>query len=212
MSLKVIGAGFGRTGTLSLKAALEILGFGPCYHMVEVFKHPGHAEAWSAAADGNVDWEKLLAGYPSTVDWPSTSFWRELTTAYPEAKVILTVRSTESWVKSAQNTIFKNISEPVVEDGSPRAAQRRMAQRLVRDNDFGGNLEDPEHIGKVFEAHNEEVRRTIAAERLLVYESGQGWEPLCRFLGVPVPAVEYPKTNSTEEFQARVAAMGAEKH
>lgn len=209
MSLKVLGAGFGRTGTLSLKLALEILGLGPCYHMMEVFKYPGHSEQWSAAADGNVDWEKLLAGFPSTVDWPSTYFWRELANVYPEAKVILTVRSTESWIKSVHNTIFRHIDEDTPDANSALAAQKRMVQKLVRQGTFAGDLKTPDHIGKVYEAHNEEVRRTIPAERLLVYESGQGWEPLCKFLGVPVPSVEYPKANSTEDFQARVAAIQA---
>lgn len=207
MTIKVIGAGFGRTGTLSLKIALEMLGFGPCYHMMEVFQNPGHSELWSAAADGNVDWEKLFTGFSSTVDWPSTYFWRELANHYPDAKIILTHRSTESWIKSVQATIFQHIQGDPTDDKPAVAAQRRMAQKLVQQGTFGGNVEDRAHLAKVYEAHNEEVRRTIPADRLLVYEVKEGWAPLCKFLGVPVPPVAYPKVNSTEEFQARVAVM-----
>src|SRR5688572_16478800 len=107
MALKVIGAGLGRTGTLSMKLALEMLGLGPCYHMIEVFKNPPHANLWSAAADGPGDWDAIYQGYQSTVDWPSAHFWRELTNSYPDAKVILTIRSTESWINSMQQTILK---------------------------------------------------------------------------------------------------------
>lgn len=208
MTLAVIGAGFGRTGTLSLKIALEMLGLGPCYHMMEVFKNPGHAALWSAAADGDVDWEKLFTGYQSTVDWPSTFFWRELTEVYPNAKVILTLRSTESWIKSTTSTIFKVMA---AEDGTEEPphviGSRNMAKKLVFERTFGGNVEDHAHLAKVYEAHIEEVKRTISADRLLVYESREGWEPLCKFLGIPVPAMPYPKVNTTEEFQARAEKL-----
>lgn len=212
MTMKVIGAGFGRTGTMSLKLALEILGVGPCYHMAEVFKNPGHADLWAAAADGDVNWEKLLAGYNSTVDWPSTSFWRELADYYPDAKIILTVRSTESWIKSAHDTIFRAMMADPPEGNPMMAAQIRMTQKLIVHGTFGGDVADPANLAKVYEAHNEEVRRTVPADRLLVYESRQGWEPLCKFLGIPVPTVDYPKVNSTEEFQSRVAQHRAGNH
>ncbi len=209
MALKVVGAGFGRTGTLSLKNALEMLGVGPCYHMVEVFKNPGHADLWSAAADGPSDWDKLFAGYGSTVDWPSTSFWREIADHYPESKIILTVRSTESWIKSVQNTIFQAINAPAPEDNPIAAAQVHMARKLVAERTFGGKMDDSAHLGAVYERHNEEVRRTAPASRLLVYEVREGWEPLCKFLGLPVPAAEFPRVNSTDEFLANSAARRA---
>lgn len=207
MTLAVIGAGFGRTGTLSLKIALEMLGLGPCYHMMEVFKNPGHAELWSAAADGNADWEKLFSGYQSTVDWPSTYFWRDLIALYPTAKVILTIRSTESWIKSTQSTIFRAIAADDNDEPSPVQASRNMAKKLVLDRTFGGNVEDHAHLAKVYESHIEEVKRSVPADRLLVYESREGWEPLCKFLGIPVPEMPYPKVNSTEEFQARAEKL-----
>ncbi len=203
MALKILGAGFGRTGTLSLKLALEKLGFGPCYHMSEVFQNPGHADRWAEAIDApnSTDWEALLSGYVSAVDWPSTYFWKELAAFYPEAKVILTERSPESWYKSCKSTIFQAISpEP---DNSVRGRQQMMARKMVIERTFGGGWEDEAHVISVFQRHNEEVRRTIEPGRLLVYSVGEGWEPLCRFLGVPVPAFEFPKVNSTEEFRAR---------
>lgn len=206
MTLAVIGAGFGRTGTTSLKLALEMLGLGPCYHMTEVFKNPGHAELWSAAADGPIDWESLLAGYPSAVDWPSTFFWRELANLYPQAKVILSVRSTESWVKSVHQTIFRAIGSDIEDKPPYVVSQMLMARKLIFDKTFDGRPNDVPHISAVFEKHNDEVRRTIAPERLLVYQSSDGWEPLCTFLGVPVPDAPFPKANTTEEFQARMGS------
>jgi Sulfotransferase domain len=208
MTLAVLGAGFGRTGTLSLKIALEMLGLGPCYHMTDVFKHPEHPALWTAAAEGKPDWEKLLAGYQSTVDWPSTYFWRELADAYPNAKVILTLRSTESWIKSATSTIFRAIAAETAADDPPNVtAQRNMAKGLIFDRTFGGIIDDHAHLAKVYESHNEEVKRTISADRLLVYEPREGWEPLCKFLGIPVPPTPYPKVNTTEEFQSRVEKL-----
>ena len=107
MPLSVIGAGFGRTGTMSLKLALDQLGFGPCYHMTEVFKNPKASGYWEAAADGKpIDWEEVFAGYRSTVDWPGATFYKQLADAYPEAKVILTERDAEAWFESTQATIF----------------------------------------------------------------------------------------------------------
>ena len=207
MTIKVVGAGFGRTGTLSLKIALEMLGIGRCYHMAEVFQNPGHAELWSAAADGSVDWETLFAGYGATVDWPSTYFWKELANYYPDSKIILTHRPTQSWIKSAKETIFGAIGAPTPDDKPHMAAQKSMAKKLIVEGTFGGNIEDPAHLAAVYDNHLDEVRRTIPAERLLVYQVSEGWEPLCKFLGIPVPAVDYPKVNSTEEFKSRVVTL-----
>lgn len=203
MALRVIGAGFGRTGTLSLKNALEKLGFEKCYHMLEVFSHPNHAEMWLAATRGQqIDWDELFEGFAAAVDWPSCSFWREQMAFYPEAKVILSVRSPESWYESVRNTIYHGMTGPTPDD--PRAAlQRQMARELVLDRTFGGRFEDREHAIRVFQEHNDLVKRTVPAERLLIFEAAQGWAPLCAFLGVPVPAEPYPKVNTTEEFRAR---------
>lgn len=196
MTLKVIGAGFGRTGTMSLKLALEQLGFGPCYHMVEVFKNPQAPQWWVDAADGNPDWEKIFAGYNSTVDWPNATYYAELAEAYPDAKVILTERDPEAWFASTQATIFD--SEMPADSPSPFIQMFRKVIGAL----FDHRMRDHDHVIEVFQRHNAEVRARIPAERLLVYEVAQGWAPLCGFLGVAVPDAPMPKVNSTEEFRA----------
>jgi Sulfotransferase domain len=206
MSLKVIGAGFGRTGTLSLKIALEELGLGPCYHMIEVNAHPEHDALWLALARGETsDWRPMLRGYASTVDWPTTYIWKELAAANPQAKIVLTVRDPEAWYESVAATIFARMLEFESLCPSPGAvdpARRRhmeMLDTLIVENTFGGSLAK-DHAIAVFNAHNEEVRRLVPPARLLVYESGEGWDPLCVFLDVPVPTTPYPKVNTTEDF------------
>lgn len=207
MSLEVIGAGLGRTGTLSLKLALEQLGFGPCYHMIETRTHPGHDDMWLALASGKSnDWRAILHGYRSTVDWPAVFIWKELIAANPDAKVVLTIRDPESWYESASKTIFPRML--AYEAGGPpdadpaRRDHMRMVNAIVLRKAFGGDL-GRDHAIRVFNAHNEEVRRTVPPERLLVYEVGQGWKPLCAFLGVPIPESPYPKVNSSMDFAAR---------
>jgi hypothetical protein len=205
MTIDVIGVGFGRTGTLSLKHALEKLGFNRCYHMIEVFQNPGHAALWSAAADGQtIDWDALFAGYRATVDWPGAYFWRELTARYPEAKVILSVRPAEAWYRSTRDTIFAVSPDDMPPEIPNAAEQHAMVQKVVWNGTFGGRFEDRAHAIDVYEKHNDEVRKTIPADRLLVYEPGQGWEPLCSFLSRPVPDEPYPHVNSTEEFNNRL--------
>jgi hypothetical protein len=205
MGLSVIGAGFGRTGTLSLKAALERLGLGPCYHMLEVFKNPDHIAIWDRAAGGAaVDWDALFQGYRSAVDWPVCRFYRELAEHYPDAKVILTVRDPGKWFRSAWDTIFPVITSPAPDPIAQ--AQAVMARKIIAEQTFGGRLDDREHAIAVFHRHIEEVRKTIPPERLLAYELREGWEPLCRFLGRPVPDEPFPKVNTTEDFRRMIAA------
>lgn len=195
MSLEVIGAGLGRTGTLSLKLALEQLGFGPCYHMTEVFKNPQAPAWWVDAADGRPDWEKIFRGYRSAVDWPNATFYAELAAAYPDAKVILTERDPEAWFASTQATIFPRDTPPDTDapfDQMFRKVIGRMFDQRMRDHD---------HVVAAYKRHNAAVRERIPRERLLVYEVAQGWEPLCAFLGVPMPDTPMPKTNSTEDFR-----------
>ena len=201
MPLKIIGAGFGRTGTLSMKSALEQLGFGPCHHMMEVFGKPDHIALWQEAADGKpVDWETVFSGYQSAVDWPVCYFWRELSQLYPEAKVLLTLRDPEKWYDSAIATIFKGMlsrSEGVTD---PHAL---MVRKLIVENTFGGDLSNRGHAIDVFNRHNQAVIDSIPADRLLVFEASQGWAPLCDFLDVPQPTSQYPSSNSTADFQKR---------
>jgi hypothetical protein len=209
MSLKIIGAGLGRTGTLSLKAALERLGFSKCYHMTEVFANPGHVQVWDAASRGEpVDWEGLFRGYQATVDWPGCNFYREYLRLYPEAKVILTTRDPDRWYDSARQTIYYVMNAfprwiiPLV----PRMRRTwRMLDRLIWDGMFRGRFEDRAHAIEVFNRHNEEVRRVVPPDRLLVYEVKEGWGPLCSFLGVSAPECEpFPHLNDTEEFRSRI--------
>ena len=199
MTLSVVGAGLGRTGTTSLKLALEQLGLGPCYHMFEVFKNPAAPGYWEAAADGGAtDWELVFAGYASTVDWPSATFYETLADVYPDAQVILTERDPEGWWRSTQATIFNwdapgaNVPEPFL----------HMAQKVIGAL-FDQRIHDHDHVIEVFKRHNARVREVIAPERLLVYDLADGWAPLCAFLDVPVPDGPMPKANTTEEFLAR---------
>jgi hypothetical protein len=200
MSLRIVGAGLGRTGTMSLKLALEQLGLGPCYHMVEVFKNPAAPGYWEGAADGApTDWEKVFEGYNATVDWPSATFYKTLADAYPAAKVILTVRDPQAWFASTQATIFARDYT-----AAPANAFESMVRKVVG-RMFDMRMHDRDWVISVFERHNAEVRRAIAPERLLTYDLAQGWVPLCAFLGVEIPDAPIPKANSTEEFLARLA-------
>jgi hypothetical protein len=195
-TLQVIGTGFGRTGTLSLREALVRLGFGPCDHMRENFEHPERFALWSEALRRKtggepIDWRPLLDGYRAIVDWPGAYFWQELTAAHPEAKVILTIRDPQRWYDSVQATIFT-----LSDDQLPA-----VARDIVFTRSFGDRLTDRAHCQSVFAQHNQLVREAIASERLLVFDLKRGWEPLCTFLEVPVPDGDpFPHVNDTAAF------------
>ena len=164
---------------------------------------------WLALAKGEAsDWRPMLKGYASTVDWPTTYFWKQLGAANPDAKIILTLRDPEAWYRSAAATIFARMLEFESLRADPDAvdeARRRhmeMVNTIVVEKTFGGSLDKGRAI-QVFNAHNEDVRRSVPRERLLVYESGEGWDRLCDFLGVSVPATPYPKVNTTDDFVSR---------
>ena len=204
MALAVIGAGFGRTGTLSLRDALERLGLGPCYHMYEVVQNPGHVEFWQRAADGEaVDWEELLGSYRSAVDWPACSFWAELAARYPEAKVILTVRDPARWFESAWSTIFPRITRPVAADDEVGRRRGRMQRQLIVEQTFGGDIESAEHAQGVYLRHIETSSGGRRRSGCWSTRSGTAGQPLCRFLGLPVPDEPFPHVNATEAFRAR---------
>jgi hypothetical protein len=203
--MDVIGVGFGRTGTLSLKVALEQLGFGPCMHMLPLLDDPERASLFHRAADGDLaSLDKALTDHRSTVDWPGAYFWRELTDRHPDAKVVLTVRDPERWYDSAHRTIFQAAMHSPADADAFAAAGLEMARELVWERTFGGRFADREHAVRVFTEHNEAVRREVPAERLLEFEVAQGWQPLCDFLGVPVPEEQFPRTNDSASFQARI--------
>ena len=222
--MRVIGAGFGRTGTTSLKAALEVLGFGPSYTLSEVFRNPKHVGFWEAAGDPageEVDWEGFLTDYGVAVDWPSCSFYGALMEAFPEASVILTVRDPAPWYESTRSTIyglrrlttgplpvrvafsFAGLFFPGV------VGAARLADRLVWEDTFDGHFEDRDYAMEVFERHNDAVRRRVPPERLLVFDVREGWEPLCDFLGVEVPDDPFPRLNEAREMRRRLLGLVA---
>jgi hypothetical protein len=208
MSLDVIGAGLGRTGTLSLKAALEQLGFAPCHHMTEIFAHPEQIAFWQRAAEGEpVDWEEIYKDYRASVDWPGCHFYRQLAEAYPRAKVILSVRDPKRWYDSMRETILKRLR--MAREAAEPGRRPQFAEIIIAQETFQGR-EDEEGVIAAYERHIANVKRDIPAERLLVYNVAEGWEPLCRFLEVPVPQAAFPRTNSRDDFWERFALREAE--
>lgn len=196
MTLSVIGAGYGRTGTLSLKRALELLGYDKCHHMIEVIHKPGEPEKWLDAIDNPaVDWDDLFAGFSACVDWPACHFYKTLAARYPEARVILTVRDPLAWFESMTATTLNVIRPRLAEPGN-----RNLGTELVVKGAFDGIIDDPRHGVAMFERHTREVIENIDPARLLIYDVRQGWEPLCAFLGKPIPTAPFPRVNSREDF------------
>lgn len=203
MTLSVVGSGFGRTGTRSLKEALEFLGFGPCHHMEEVYPSLEQTAHWLAALAGEpVDWNAVFTGYRSQIDWPGAHFWRELAAAFPDAKVIHSVRPDEAWWNSFRQTIGKAVTLPV--DKYPLPPHALALTIAVRDQmiipTIGPDPLDRDAALAAYRRREAEVRAAIAPERLLVFDVAQGWEPLCRFLGVSVPDAPFPRRNTKDDF------------
>ena len=197
MTLRVVGAGLGRTGTNSLKVALERLLGAPCYHMMEVFTHPEHIPYWHAAARGQMpDWHRLFAGFGAAVDWPAAAFWPELSTAFPDALVLLSVREPQAWWQSASETIFPAIREQT------GTAWHAMVDALFAAR-FTNALDDRAAAIATFERHNARVRASVPAHRLVEWCAADGWEPLSTALGLPVPNEPFPHTNTRADWQAR---------
>lgn len=220
--MKVIGAGFGRTGTTSLKAALEELGLGPAYSLTEVFENPEHVRFWESARRGEeVDWRGFLKGYEVAVDWPACAFYEELMEEFPEASVALTLRDPEPWYESMRATIYqlrKLTNGPLTVRWAftlagmfapGPAGVARLADRLVWEDTFDGRFEDKNYAMEVFEANNEEVRHRVPPERLLVLDVREGWEPLCEFLGVEAPDKSFPRLNEAVEMRRRLLGLVA---
>lgn len=210
MELEVVGAGFGRTGTQSLKLALEELGVGPCYHMMEVFGNTEHIPLWAAATRGETpDWDALFANYRSTVDWPGCAFWRDLAAKNPNARILLSYRDSDDWYDSFHNTIYQAMTRDPPPEPAWVAVHHEMTRQLVLEQALGGRPDDRAHAIRCYEDHNEAVRSEVASDRLILHEVGAGWEPLCIGLNLPVPDKPYPKTNNTKEFRERMALMGS---
>lgn len=204
MALRIIGAGMGRTGTASLKVALETLGVGRCYHMTEVMKNPESVNEWINAAEGKPDWDKIFSGYSATVDNPGCNFWKELAAYYPEAKVILTTRDANKWFESTNETIHSAEFAGFMKN-SPFG---EMIQKTMWDR-MENRMQDKGHMVDFFNRHSTEIISSIPAKRLLVYQVSDGWEPLCEFLDVPVPDMEFPRINSRNETKDLLAHLMA---
>lgn len=204
MALQIIGAGLGRTGTASLKVALETLGFGRCYHMTEIMQNPEYTQDWINAANGKADWDKIFKDYGATVDNPGCAFWEELADYYPKAKVILTVRDAEKWFESTNETIH-SVDFATFIKNSPWG---EMIQRTVFDT-MGNRMQDKKFMVSFFNNRTEKIANTIAPDRLLVYQVKEGWGPLCEFLDVPVPDMDFPRINSRDETKELLARMTA---
>lgn len=197
MALQIIGSGFGRTGTTSLKAALEILGFGPCHHMDEVMKDPAQVAMWQDHAAGKVgDVADFFAGYRSQVDFPGAHIWRALAARFPQAKVIHTVRPEEAWWNSYSRTIARlNAGHASLDLPAHVHAMIEVADELFTRRTLGGDTGNREACIAAFRARRAEVEAEIAPERLLIFDVAEGWAPLCAFLGVPVPDQPFPRSN-----------------
>lgn len=205
MTLDIIGAGMGRTGTHSLKLALEQLGFGPCHHMFEVRESPAQLSMWTAISEGKTpDWSGVFAGYRSQVDWPGARYWKQISAAFPDAKVVLTHRTPEEWYASFSATIVRANVIGKTRDPNPHTrAMAGLLEKIVFNEIFDGRLSDKDHVMKVYRNHLDEVRDNFPKSRLLVFDVKEGWEPLCRFLRVAIPGTDFPRTNSQQDFLIR---------
>jgi len=204
MTLQVIGVGVGRTGTYSLKLAIDQLGLGPCHHMEEVLLNPAHhVPLWAAAVHGTPDWRAIYDSYESAVDWPTAGFFQELAAAYPAAKFVLTVRDPDRWVESFSETIYKLMA---VRGDAPDEMQAwfGMAEGVIRRTGFPPGLGRSD-LRAAFDAHIDAVKATVPADQLLIYQVKEGWEPLCAFLDRPMPTEPFPRSNDRGEFWDRVS-------
>ncbi|MEH6547165.1 MAG: sulfotransferase family protein [Sneathiella sp.] len=200
MALSIIGAGFGRTGTDSLKNALEMLGVGNCYHMHEVIPDQARVDSWRAVATGkSPDWDSIFHGYGATVDWPAAFYWRELSEYYPEAKVLLSVRDADLWYDSIEKTILTSLRKST----DPAS----LGLTLIRDQVFGGNIDDRKHVIAAYNKNTADVQASIPPERLLTYHTGDGWGPICEFLDIPIPTEPYPHRNQAGSFHDKLEAL-----
>ena len=205
--LKVVGAGLGRTATMSLKHALEQLLGEPCYHMIEVFPRPEHLAVWTDAANGKpVDWRALFDGFGAAVDWPVCAFWREVSAEYPDALILLSTRTdAATWFKSADATIFH------VLDGDPPAEMEpfKVMWSAIATNTFTPDFQDRDAAMAAYEAHNAAVRAEADPARLVEWQAADGWGPLCAALDVPVPDTPFPRMNTSEEWAQGGPPTGA---
>lgn len=220
MSIKVIGAGFPRTGTNSLKRSLEMLGVSKCYHMKELLTHPDQLPLWLQLENtGSTDWDTLYNGFQGSVDFPCYPFYRQHLERYPDAKVILTIRDVDAWYKSVKSTIWtagpQNLGQKLAMMGRMLTDSRvrkvigciKFVKRMIWQREFQGRFEDEAYAKEVFHKHIEEVKANVPADQLLVYDVREGWGPLCQFLGVPEPSEPLPHLNKRENFKTMLQGL-----
>ena len=201
MGLKIIGAGFGRTGTYSLKNALESLGFGPCYHMYEFVKNEAHIDRWRQASNGGLaNWEGIYENYRSAVGWPTCAYWKELSSVYDDAKIILTVRNPEDWYDTNVDTIFRALEIGQKLKDQQRRSRCEISGKIILDKIFSGRHHDRDFVIAKYLAHIDEVRSIASNRQLLEFNVADGWGPLCDFLNVQVPQIDFPHSNTRKEF------------
>lgn len=211
---KVMDVGLGRTGTMSLKFALEELGFAKCYHFSDIPKHPDHLDLWRAVSRGKeVDWEKAFAGYQASVYWSPCYDYAGFLNRYPEIKVILTVRDPEKWYKSTYDTIyscnqltlprkiFLSLLTPFRPELKQLYALWEFQDQMLWKKTFNSRFHDKQHAINVFSRHIDEVKKNVPPDRLLVYKIQDGWEPLCHFLHVACPETPFPRVNDSDAFK-----------
>jgi hypothetical protein len=207
MGLRVVGAGLGRTGTASLKVALEQLLGAPCYHMLEVFHRPDDVRFWTEAGHRRTtpDWNAFFSGYAAAVDWPPAPFWEEIAEANPDAIILLSTRDAQKWWESASQTIF------VPGSGPPVPGFKEMLDALMGEHRFVKDRTNKDEVIAAFERHNANVRAKAPKHRLVEWTASDGWDPICKALDLPVPSTPFPKTNTREEFVARAKARTAQE-
>ena len=202
MGLDVIGVGYGRTGTETLRDALEILGFGPCHHMHVMRDHPETYDPWRTFDNPETaDWPKLYAGFRSAVDFPTVAYWRELAEYYPDAKIVMTTRDAEQWYDSATASVLKLLAEKDQIKDPHHKEILAFSDKFVGNLYFEGRGPDRDYMINRFHQHENDVRQEIAADRLLVYRVSDGWDPLCAFLGTGIPAQPFPFANTKGQYR-----------
>lgn len=208
--MKVIGLGYPRTGTMSLKHALEALQLGPCYHMIEVFRKPTDVPFWLAALQqegSSIDWSSVFGEFHSTTDCPACYFWKELWNSFPDAKYVLTIRDSETWYDSFRTTVYEAMMHPERSTDEAHSNVQCMAKKLILDTMFEGRFEDKDFAIQTYENHNKTIVQQIPSKQLLIFDVKDGWQPLCEFLEVPTPDSPFPKSNTRNEFQNRFSVI-----
>ena len=202
MALDIISSGFGRTGTKSLKEALERLGHAPCHHMHEVVENPEQVASWQAFLAGEpVDWDAYFAGYSAQVDWPGAHIWRELAQIYPQARIVHSHRPEDLWWKSFERTIAKLTANFHSMPLPPHISDMLTALKSLLERDtFAGDMTDKDTAIAAYRQRLADVTTAIPADRLLIFDVAEGWEPLCAFLDKPVPAEPFPHHNLRADF------------